>query len=187
MIRKSGSTYFNPDELARDLRQDDPDLPVEKANQLAWEYGKSQLEEAVANRLACYNFETTLGGDTITQLLEHALENGNQVHIWYVGLESPELCITRVQERVNSGGHDIPEAAIRRRYDRSLLNLIRLMPKLTRLRVFDNSIQGDPKQKATPSPRLLLEMAQGQIVFCCSLPDAPEWVKPLLLAAMQKL
>ena len=46
--------------------------------------------------------------------------------------------------RVRRGGHDIPEADIRRRYTSSQINLIRLMPRLTVLAVFDNSAQADP-------------------------------------------
>src|SRR2546422_5178074 len=51
-----------------------------------------------------------------------------------VGLSSAELHIARVRARVAKGGHDIPEPRIRDRYDRSRLNLIHLMARLTELR-----------------------------------------------------
>lgn len=36
-----------------------------------------------------------------------------------VFLESVELCLHRVAQRVASGGHDVPEADVRRRFGRS--------------------------------------------------------------------
>ena len=56
------------------------------------------------------------------------LRHGIEVRIWYVGLSSPELHVARVRARVAKGGHDIPEARIRERYDAGRLNLIRLLP-----------------------------------------------------------
>jgi len=53
-------------------------------------------------------------------LLAAALSAGIEVRIWHVGLASAELHIARVRARVAKGGHDIPEALIRDRYDRSV-------------------------------------------------------------------
>ena len=92
-----------------------------------------------------FAFETTLGGKTITALLERALGAGGEVRIWYVGLSTPELHLARVRARVARGGHDIPEAQIRARYDASRLNLIRMLPHLTELRVYDNSVEAVPQ------------------------------------------
>jgi hypothetical protein len=64
--------------------------------------------------------------------------------MWFVGLSSAELHMARVRSRVARGGHDIPEERIRERYDRSRINLIELMPRLTELKVYDNSFEADP-------------------------------------------
>src|SRR5437899_2385939 len=107
------------------------------------------------------HFETTLGGATITALLERALASGLDVRVWYVGLGSVELHLARVRARVAAGGHDIPEATVRRRFHDSRLNLIRLLPRLTELRVYDNSAEADPRAGVAPEPRLLLQLARG--------------------------
>jgi predicted ABC-type ATPase len=36
--------------------------------------------------------------------------------------DSADTCVARVQERVRKGGHDVPEADIRRRFSRSFAN-----------------------------------------------------------------
>jgi predicted ABC-type ATPase len=107
-------------------------MGLAEANSRAWLHGKRLLEKAIADRLN-FAFETTLGGNTIPALLERAHSSRIAVRVWYVGLEGPELHISRVRARVEAGGHDIPAARIRERYDRSRDNLIRLLPKLTEL------------------------------------------------------
>jgi predicted ABC-type ATPase len=71
--------------------------------------------------------------------LEQALSAGLEVKVWYAGLSGPALHLARVRARVARGGHDIPETDVRRRYSQSLQPLVRLVPRLTELRVFDNS------------------------------------------------
>ncbi len=116
MFRESGAEYFNPDEAALQFRSANPEMTQGEANSAAWLQGKRLLERAISERLD-FAFETTLGGRTIADLLEHALSKKIEVRIWYVGLASPELHIARVRSRVAAGGHDIPEAKIRERYD----------------------------------------------------------------------
>ena len=62
---------------------------------------KSRLlhQNAIAERLD-FAFETTLGGRTITALLDEAASSGAHVHVWYVGLSSADLHVARVRARV---------------------------------------------------------------------------------------
>lgn len=186
MLLQQGVNYFNPDEAAMQIRSANPGVTHEEASRAAWHWGRRLLERAIAERLN-FAFETTLGGHTIAALLESALSVGVEVRIWYAGLSSPELHIARVRSRVARGGHNIPDAKIRARYDRSRLNLIQLMPKLTELRVYDNSQEADPYAGVAPEPKLILHLARGEIVSSCELADTPEWAKPILRPAMGPL
>jgi predicted ABC-type ATPase len=184
IFRESGAEYFNPDEAALRFRSTNPDMTQEEANSAAWRQGKRLLERAVSERLD-FAFETTLGGRTIAGLLDQALSKKIEVRIWYVGLATPELHIARVHSRVAAGGHDIPEAKILERFEKSRLNLVDLMPKLTELRVFDNSVESDLRRGVAPRPRLLLHMDRGRIMDSCDLAMTPEWAKPILAMAMK--
>jgi len=184
MFREKGANHFNPDEAARKLMEANPGISSIAANSAAWQQGKNCLEQAIAERID-YAFETTLGGETITELLEKAIFAGIEVWVWYVGLSSQELCIARVKARVAAGGHPIPEAKIRERYIKSPLNLIRLSPNLSKLVVFDNSAEGDPRKGKRPQPQLILGMEHGHVVSVCDLPCAPEWAKPILAVALK--
>lgn len=183
-FRARGADYFNPDEATERLRRANPGVPLGQVNSLAWNTGKRLLEQAIAQRLD-YAFETTLGGNTIPALLERASNAGLAVRVWFVGLDSPERHIARVRARVEKGGHDIPEAKIRERYTRSRENLIRLLPKLAELRIYDNSAEDDPAV-GTPRPLLVLHLADGVIRSACDVNVVPEWAKPLFVAAFRQ-
>jgi predicted ABC-type ATPase len=183
-IRAAGAAYFNPDEAAAKLRQLHPHLDQALANSTAWQIGKQLLERAIAERKE-FAFESTLGANTMTTLLITAAKAGFEVHIWYAGLDSPERNIARVRQRVARGGHDIPEAAIRKRYETSRLNLIKLLPHVISLRVFDNSAEADPHSGVAPLPVLVLEVQRGVIV-AVDLTRTPQWAKPIVVAAMRQ-
>jgi predicted ABC-type ATPase len=183
-FRDRGADYYNPDEAARELKAANPALDQAQANSAAWHRGRELLERAITGSLD-FAFETTLGAATIPRLLADAARKGMAVHVWYVGLATPELHIARVQARVARGGHDIPQAAIRRRFEHSRLNLIALLPMLATLRVYDNSAEADPAAGKTPLPRLVLHMARGRILNPQGLPRVPDWAKPMAAAAMK--
>jgi len=182
MLLEHGVEYFNPDDAAAMIGAANPGISLPEAQSAAWHEGKRLLERAIAERLD-YAFETTLGGTTIPALLKRA--SGVEVRVWYVGLASPELHIARVRARVTRGGHDVPEEKIRERYARSLLNLIRLMPKLTELRLYDNSFEADPETGAMPQPQLIVHVDEGKLASVCELASTPDWAKPVVLRALQ--
>lgn len=173
--------YYNPDVAARTLREVHPNMTEFLANSHAWILCKEMLEKSIVKH-ETYAFETTLGGNTITSLLVQAAEAGHQVKIWYVGLESVELNIARVRVRVAHGGHNIPEAYIRKRWNSSRRNLIKLLPHLHSLRLYDNSYEADLQAGKPPKPRLLLHVKAKKIVGP-ELTGAPEWAKPIIAGA----
>jgi predicted ABC-type ATPase len=184
MLVEQGVEYFNPDNAAAFIVEANSRIGLEDAQSAAWHEGKRLLERAIAEQLD-FAFETTLGGSTITALLEKALDSGIEVRIWFVGLDSVERHINRVRARVEKGGHDIPVERIRERYSRSLLNLIRLMPKLTELRLYDNSLEADPQTSVMPEPRLVVHLDRGKLVNVCELASTPDWAKPVILTALK--
>lgn len=181
MAVRAGAVYFNPDDATRRILAANAQATLPEANAAAWRQGKRLLERAIAARLD-YMFETTLGGETFAGLLSGAAAAGLEVRVSYVGLASPELHVARVAARVAKGGHGIPEAAIRRRYDKGREHLVELLPALTELKVYDNSVEADPDAGAAPRPTLVLHLAKGRIRRMCSAAEVPEWAKPIVAA-----
>jgi predicted ABC-type ATPase len=183
-IQASGAEFFNPDIAAARMRDQQPGLSLSQANGLAWTLGRRGMEQALADGLT-YAFETTLGGTSMTKLLLDGARAGAEVHVWYAGLATPELHLRRIQARVAAGGHDIPEAKVRERFDASRGNLVRLMPHLASLRVYDNSFEADLRAGRRPQPVLLLQMQAGRVISHAPLRAVPAWAKPLLANALR--
>jgi predicted ABC-type ATPase len=183
-FRSLGGDYFNPDEAARRLMAANPGLGQAAANGAAWRQGRDLLERAIRDNLD-FAIETTLGGSTIPRLLADAAARGIRIHVWYVGLSNPEQHIRRVRSRVRKGGHDIPEQAIRRRFEHSRLNLVSLLPALTALKMYDNSTDADPADGKAPALTPVLIMENRKILNPEALSRAPGWAKPIVAAALK--
>lgn len=188
MLEAHGLTWFNPDSYAREL-VGQLRLDVEQASFRAWRHGRVLLEAALEQGRS-HAFEMTLGGRTIPALLERASRT-HDVMMIFVGLASPEQHIERVRLRVAHGGHDIPERKIRERWVASRANLIRLLPVLARLQVFDNSVQVRPGDEI-PDPVLVLETDHERVVFPDvtnprALAGTPEWARPMVQAAAENV
>ncbi len=180
-IRRAGGDYFNPDEVARSLMDADRTLSLTVANARAWKMGFEQLSRAIEEELD-YTFETTLGGNSICQLLHEAIDKGREVRIFFCGLASPELHLERVAARVARGGHDIPEAKIRERWTGAVHNMLGLIPRCAAVRVFDNS---EPCDRDGPQPVCLFSLV-GNTFDSLPVESMPEWAKPLASAAIRK-
>jgi predicted ABC-type ATPase len=186
LLERAGLTWFNPDTFARELIAA-TGCDQETANLHAWEESIRRLDDAVAKGLN-HAFETTLGGTTVTAKILEATKT-HDVLVWFCGLASPELHIARVRARVAVGGHDIPEARIRKRYPRAQLNLVSLMPHASYIQVYDNSTEA-AADGTVPDPVLVLDMESGRVTRPApddldALQLAPEWARPLLEAALR--
>ncbi len=94
----------------------------------------------------------------------------------YIGLGSPDLAIARVRERVSQGGHDVPAADIRRRYQRGLGNLAIVYERADWLVVLDNSSVRNRMKR-------VLEVNKGTVVFRHR--RLPKWLSAALRASRQ--
>jgi predicted ABC-type ATPase len=186
MLADFGLIWFNPDTFSRELMAT-TSITKAEADADAWTHGKTRLEAAIAG-LANFAFETTLGGNTIRHLLGEAARTHDIIMIYW-GLASAEMHMARVRQRVASGGHDIPIAKIKERWINSRNNLVRLLPRLAHLQVFDNSAEA-PIGQDVPSPILVLEVKHGQILYperndVAALASTPGWAKPIVAAAFR--
>lgn len=127
--------YVNGDEIAAGLSPFNPESVAIQAGRLMLE----RLESLVNNQVD-FAFETTLATRSYARFLRDCKNKGYQINLIYFWLQSPELALARVRRRVESGGHNIPEDIIRRRYQRGRKNLINLyLPLCNRWIVYDNS------------------------------------------------
>jgi predicted ABC-type ATPase len=90
--------------------------------------------------------ETNLANNSFAQRIPKWRELGYRISVYYLWIPSPDLAVARVAQRVLSGGHDIPESTIRRRYYRGLSNFFQVYaPLANRWHLYDSSTPGKPR------------------------------------------
>ena len=73
-------------------------------------------------------------------LVRRAQAKGYTVRLLFFWLNSPELALQRIAERVAKGGHNISKPIVRRRYVTGINNLFRLfMSEVDSWEIYDNS------------------------------------------------
>ena len=141
--------FVNADTIALGLSAFQPEAVAVTAGRIMLRRMR-QLAEARRD----FAFETTLAGRSLAPWIAGLKRRGFRVHLLYLWLESADLAVSRVAERVRLGGHDVPELVIRRRYTKGLRNLFELyMPLADGWQVFDNSHPTGPRPVAAGAGR----------------------------------
>jgi len=126
--------FVNADVVARSI---DPVAP-EAVSLAAGRAVIERLNELVEARRN-FVYETTLSSHQAISLMRRTRKAGFQVALVFVALDSADLNVARVGDRVRKGGHAIPETVVRRRYDIALARLTQAIPLAHETAVFDNS------------------------------------------------
>ncbi len=113
--------FVNSDEIAKRLSPNNPEESAIRASRLMME----RIEELI-DKGATFGVETTLATRTLVRVIAEAQQKGYIVTLVFFWLKMPELAVERVKLRVEAGGHYVPEATIRRRYDVGIRNLFNL-------------------------------------------------------------
>ena len=82
--------------------------------------------------------ETTLSGRKTELTVQEARERGYTVRLFYVGLDSAEECLLRIENRVAHGGHNIREEDVLRRFAGRWEALAKVLPYCDEAHFFDN-------------------------------------------------
>ena len=127
--------FVNSDEFAKSFSPFDPGA----ASVTASRYMLMKINYLL-ERKADFAIETTLATRSLLQIVRQAQQQNYETTVLYFWLNSPELAIERVRDRVESGGHHIPDAVIRRRYVMGLQYLFDVyIPVIDRWILADNS------------------------------------------------
>ncbi|MDR0844726.1 MAG: zeta toxin family protein [Tannerella sp.] len=130
--------FVNSDEIAKGLspfNADNIKVAVE-ASRIMYKRIRELIEAEKT-----FALETTLASRSIVKLLKGAQEKGYYVTLLYFWLNTPDLAVERVKNRVAAGGHNVTEVTIRRRYEAGIHNLFELyLPICDYWMITDNSL-----------------------------------------------
>lgn len=127
--------FVNADLIAQGIAPFSPET-------VAWRAGRLMLSEiqTFVRRGESFAFETTLSGKSYEVLLRRLKAAGYEIAIFFLWVQSVDLSLSRVRERVARGGHGVPEPVVRRRFKRSIQNFLTKYRKLAdHWMLFDNS------------------------------------------------
>lgn len=95
-----------------------------------------------------FSFETTLASRSYAKWLTLLQQDGYRIGLVFLWLANVETAIQRVNTRVRSGGHSIPEQTIRRRFSRGRKNLFDIyLPVVDSWKIYDAAKQ-EPEEIA---------------------------------------
>ena len=127
--------FVNADLIAAGLSPFAPERAAIQAGRL--------MLEAIAQHVGkreSFAFETTLSGKGYARQIPQWRQLGYRVGLFFLSLASADMAVQRVAERVRQGGHDIPEATIRRRFAAGLFLLSNVyQPLVDQWAVYDNA------------------------------------------------
>jgi predicted ABC-type ATPase len=127
--------FINADLLAQGLSVFRPESAAIDAGRVILR----RLDQLARARVS-FAFESTLASVTLAAKLRAWRLAGYRVHVVYLSLPDVNLALARVRLRVEAGGHDVPEATVRRRFERGRINFFRrYLPTASRWRVYDAS------------------------------------------------
>ena len=127
--------FINADLIAQGMSPFSPETA-------AFHAGRIMLSEInlFAKRGADFGFETTLSGRSHLRLIRQLKNKGYAAHFFFLWVPSVDLALSRVRARVSEGGHNVPEAVVRRRFGRSIRNFFIHYRRLAdSWSLFDNS------------------------------------------------
>ena len=104
--------FVNADLIAAGLSPFEPERAAIQAGRLTLQ----AISQHVA-RSESFAFETTLSGRAYARQIPQWRALGYRVELFFLSLPSADMAVQRVAERVRQGGHNIPEATIRRRFE----------------------------------------------------------------------
>lgn len=113
--------YVNADTIAEGLSAFSPETVAMEAGRIMLKHLRNLAFQEVD-----FAFETTLSSKFYGKFLHELQTKGYKFHLIFLYLQSEELAVERVRERVRIGGHNIPEEVIRRRYAKGLRNFFEI-------------------------------------------------------------
>ena len=97
----------------------------------------STIDECLEKGVS-FTQETTLSGARTERTIRRAKDLGYTIRLYYIGLDTVEESLGRIQNRVAKGGHNIPREDVERRFSTRFADVLRVLPYCDEARFFDN-------------------------------------------------
>lgn len=111
-------------------------------------------------------FETVMSHPSKIDEIKEAKQKGYKTYLYFICIDDPEVNQSRVENRVEKGGHNVAPDKISSRYYNTLNNLIQMIENVDKCYLFDNSSE---------EFKLIAKVTQNQLSIEVEPSDLPNW------------
>lgn len=119
LLENPGYEFLNADEIAKELSPDDPQGSKISAAKAFFKTFAEYVRDGKS-----FLIESTLSGRYLIKFTDQLKEHGYEIRIIFLFVDSPDILIERIHNRVAKGGHHIPDEDVKRRFWRGKENFL---------------------------------------------------------------
>ena len=157
--------FINADLIQREELGDPSMAAAYRAAAIAESRRRQALEKGIS-----FVSESTFSHPSKLALIRDAQAERFRVVLYHISVRRPELSVSRVAQRVDEGGHDVPEDKIRERFERNQPLIREAVLLADHAFVYDNSGLNMPARR-------LIAFTRGRVT--ASSEDLPDWARAL--------
>ncbi|WP_417829240.1 zeta toxin family protein [Thalassospira sp.] len=166
VLSEYGLPFVNADLIAKDVFPEDPEGKSYEAARLAEAMRESHIQQGTS-----FCFETVFSHFSKIDFLSRAKAKGYEIILIVIHVETTDLNLARISQRVEEGGHNVPHDKVKARIPRTLENVKTAIPLCDEVRVLDNSSLTTPFQE-------VLTIKNG--VRTLHVSPVPQWASDFL-------
>ena len=137
-----GYDYLNVDDKFAELKRQNQNAPTLRD---ATDWRNAEMNRLIAEGKP-FVAETVFDEGKLGYL-KRARKNGFETTVIFIGLESPELAVERVQYRASTGKHFVPDKTVAARWEGSLRVVDKAITRADVVQFLDNTAGGDPQRE----------------------------------------
>ncbi|WP_369014935.1 zeta toxin family protein [Flavobacterium anhuiense] len=111
-------------------------------------------------------FETVMSHPSKIEEIKEAKQKGYKTYLYFICIDDPEVNVSRVENRVTKGGHNVSSEKISSRYYNALNNLMPMIENADKSYLFDNSSE---------EYKLIAKIADDKLSLEIEPSELPNW------------
>jgi len=165
-LQNTGMSFINADLIAKQIAPDSPEANSYEAAAIAAKLRTSYLKKGLS-----FCFETVFSHPSKIDFVAEAKSQGYEIILVYIHLETSELNLARIAQRVSEGGHSVPEEKVLTRIPRTVSNIHDVLPLVDTAQIYDNSSLQKPFKRVA-------RLTKGELAI--QMNSLPEWAALIL-------
>lgn len=163
---------FDGDKQLQDLKDTFPDTDEAQLFTHVVDVVFPAAKESAIQDGRDFAYETNFSTDEVMQTVQAFKDKGYFTELIYIGLPTVEQAMTRVQLRIDQGGHRVNREDVLYNYQAGLKNTATYIARFDRAVILENAVTN-----SVSLPRILAKYQRGKLIEQAK--DLPAWTKKI--------